>query len=87
MKDNNMDALRQILQSRAGQQTANSMRHMDAETMRQKMNGVDTEAAAHMLEQMHLGAAADKLRQTPKEDIIKAMTSNPALLEKLRGLF
>lgn len=84
---NSNDMLRQILNSRAGQQAANSMKNMTANDIRQKMNGVDTDAAARMLDQMNMGAAAEKLRHTSKDEIIKAMTSNPEMLEKLRRLF
>ena len=84
---NNNDMLRQILNSRAGQQAANSMKNMNANDIRQKMNGVDTDAAARMLEQMNMGAAAEKLRNTSKDEIIKAVTGNPEVLDKLRKLF
>ena len=84
---NSNDMLRQILNSRVGQQAANSMKNMTANDIRQKMNGVDTDAAARMLDQMNMGAAAEKLRHTSKDEIIKAMTSNPEMLEKLRRLF
>lgn len=84
---NNNDMLRQLLNSRAGQQAANSMKNMNANDIRQKMNGVDTDAAARMLEQMNMGAAAEKLRHTSKDEIIKAMTNNPEVLDKLRKLF
>lgn len=85
--DAESEALRKLLQSREGQQAMGSMKQLDANDIRRKIGSVDTEAAAKKLEELNLGAAADRLRHTSKEDIVKALTSNPELLEKLRSLF
>ncbi len=85
--DAESEALRKLLQSREGQQAMGSMKQLDANDIRRKIGSVDTEAAAKKLEELNLGAAADRLRHTSKEDIVKALTSNPELLERLRSLF
>lgn len=85
--DAESDVLRKLLQSREGQQAMGSMKQLGANDIRRKIGSVDTEAAAKKLEEMNLGAAADKLRHTSKDEIVRALTSNPELIEKLRSLF